>query len=138
MDICGVYIGLMVLQKPWLKLKRGGDNDGADDVGVIKLDGDVIWWWLPFNNELCISPIMPLLCASDAPFPRCVLCIKLFIFGGGPPLLRLAVSDDEFVSLVQWISTLAAVFIRLLLFGVLIRCVRNFSSRLHLARRFEN
>lgn len=44
---------------------------------------------------------MPLLCASDAPLPRCVLCIKLFIFGGGPPLLRLAVSDDEFVSLVQ-------------------------------------
>ena len=44
---------------------------------------------------------MPLLCASDVPFPRCELCIKLFIFCVGPPLLRLAVSDDEFVSLVQ-------------------------------------
>ena len=38
-DICGVYIGLIVLQNPWLKLNLGGDNDGADDVGVIKLEG---------------------------------------------------------------------------------------------------
>jgi hypothetical protein len=39
MDICGVYMGLIVLQKPWLKLNLGGDSGGADDVGVIKLDG---------------------------------------------------------------------------------------------------
>lgn len=38
-DICGVYMGLIVLQKPWLKLNRGGESDGADEVGVIKLDG---------------------------------------------------------------------------------------------------
>lgn len=139
-DICGVYIGLIVLQKPWLKLNLGGERDGADDVGVIKLDG-VERWWLPFSNGLCISPMMLELWESAMLLPMCGLWLWsiLFILEELFAIFALGfVSVEEFVSLAQLISLLLT-FKVLLLFGVDNRCVRNFSSRLHLAlEKFEN
>lgn len=132
-----MYIGLIVLQKPWLKLNRGGESDGAEDAGVIKLDG-VERWWLPFSNGLCMSPMRPVLCES-AILPMWGLWSILFMLD--EPLVMFAlgfVSVDEFVSLAQLMSLLLTFRVLLLLLLVLLlgvdnRCVRNFSSRRHFA-----
>lgn len=122
----------MVLQKPWLKLNRGGESEGADDVGVIKLDG-VEWWWL-FSSGLCMSPRIPELCES-AMLLMCELWSMLFMLEEPFVMFALGfVSVDEFVSLAQPISLLLTFKVLLLLpFGVDSRWVRSFSSRRHFA-----
>lgn len=127
MDIWGVYMGL---QNPWLKLNLGGESE-ADEDGVIRDDEDK---WLAFII-LCMSPTEPpLWCPSGTIV--CALCPPdCGTFPPTFPVLAFAfVSDDEFVSLVQLLTPLC----KLLLFGVVNRWVRIFSSRRHFARLLEN
>lgn len=86
-----------------------------------------------------MSPMMPALCGSLMETPWWGLCS---IFMLDEPLVMFAlgfVSVDEFVSLAQPMSLLLTfnVLLLLMLFGVVNRWVRSFSSRRHFALKAQ-